>query len=171
MASFQKTGTAVADLAIAVNRHRTDSDGQRREQVTFFDCAAFGRTAEIASEYLRKGSSVFVEGYFKNDQWVDRNTGKNRSKLVLVIENLQLIGDKSENRQSNRPAAPPARTAPAPQPQTPAGTSAPIPKLPALQPSAPAAHNELDDEPDDIPFRTTIYRDVKKSRLSRRFVQ
>jgi single-strand DNA-binding protein len=161
---YTPTGTPVADLSIAVNRTWKGDNGEKHEETTFFDCTAWGRTAEIASEYLRKGSPIFVEGHFQSQSWQDRETGKKRSKLVLIIENLQLLGGKPEqNRPPNQPAAPkqsapPSRTQPKPEPSE--------------SPSKPAgvSHNEF-GEPDDIPFRTTIYRDVKKSRLSRRFVQ
>jgi single-strand DNA-binding protein len=111
---YLQTGTAVADFPIAVNRNWKAENGEKREETTFFDCVAFGRTAEIASEYLRKGSPVFVEGHFRNESWTDKETGKKRSKLVLVIENLQLISRKSaeQNRNPSRPVV----AEPTPQP-------------------------------------------------------
>jgi len=107
---YLQTGKAVANFSVAVNRNWKGEDGQRREAVTFFDCEAFGRTAEIASEYLRKGSPIFLEGRFENQSWQDKQTQQRRSKLVLIIENLQMLGDKPEqNRQPKQPVAPPIR--------------------------------------------------------------
>jgi single-strand DNA-binding protein len=104
---YLKTGAAVANFSIAVGRSWKGEDGQRHEETTFFDCTAFGRTAEIASEYLRRGSPIFLEGRFKNESWQDKQTQQKRSKLVLIIENLQLLGDKSgQNRQPKQPAVP-----------------------------------------------------------------
>ena len=86
--------TAVATIGLAVNRRYRTGDGEMREETTFVDCDAFGRTAETMSQYLRKGRPVFIEGRLKLDQWQDRETGKNRSKLKVVIDNFQFIDSR-----------------------------------------------------------------------------
>ena len=81
----------VANIGIAVSRRYRTRDGEDREETTFVDCEAWGRTAEVMNQYLAKGRPVFVEGRLKLDQWEDRETGKNRSKLRVVVENFQFV--------------------------------------------------------------------------------
>lgn len=85
------SNTAVGNFGIAVNRRYKTQSGEQREEVTFVDCEAWGRTAEVMSQYLSKGRSVFIEGRLKLDQWEDRNGGGKRSKLSVVVENFQFV--------------------------------------------------------------------------------
>ena len=85
---------AVATIGLAVNRTFKTRDGETREETTFVDCEAWGRTAEVMSQYLHKGRPVFIEGRLKLDQWDDRETGKKRSKLKVVIDNFQFVDSK-----------------------------------------------------------------------------
>ena len=85
---------SVATIGLAVNRRYSTKEGEKREETTFVDCEAWGRTAEIMSQYLSKGRGVFIEGRLKLDQWDDRETGKKRSKLLVVIENFQFVDSK-----------------------------------------------------------------------------
>src|SRR4028119_1509756 len=89
---YTPKGTAVADIGLAVNRISTSDSGERREEVTFIDVTLWGRTAEIAGEYLKKGRPVFIEGRRQLDTWDDKQSGQKRSKLKVVAEGLQLIG-------------------------------------------------------------------------------
>jgi single-strand DNA-binding protein len=84
---------AVANFGIACNRKFKTQSGEEREEVTFVDCEAWGRTGEIMKEYLSKGRPVFVEGRLKLDQWEDKE-GKKQSKLRVVVENFQFIDSK-----------------------------------------------------------------------------
>ena len=83
--------TAVGNFGLAVNRKFKTQSGEQREEVTFVDCEAWGRTAEVMAQYLGKGRPVFVEGRLKLDQWEDRNGGGKRSKISVVVENFQFI--------------------------------------------------------------------------------
>tara|TARA_A100000171_G_scaffold53094_1_gene76767 strand:+ start:7299 stop:7763 length:465 start_codon:yes stop_codon:yes gene_type:complete len=85
------SNTAVGNFGIAVNRRYKTQSGEQREEVTFVDCEAWGRTAEVMSQYLSKGRSVFIEGRLKLDQWEDKNGGGKRSKLSVVVENFQFV--------------------------------------------------------------------------------
>lgn len=85
-------GTAVAEIGLAVNRKWKDNAGQQKEEVTFVDVTLWGRTAEVAGEYLHKGSPALIEGYLKLDTWDDKNGGGKRYKLRVVGEHLQLLG-------------------------------------------------------------------------------
>jgi single-strand DNA-binding protein len=123
---YTPKGSAVADIALAVNRNYTLETGEKREEVTFVDVTLWGRTAEIAGEYLKKGRPVLIEGRLQMDTWDDKQTGQKRSKLKVVGESMQLLGGRpgggtapveaaEEDRQSSgkSSAPPPKSTAPA----------------------------------------------------------
>ncbi len=96
---------AVATIGLAINRRFRTREGENREETTFVDCEAWGRTAEVMSQYLSKGRPVFVEGRLKLDQWEDRETGKNRSKLKVVIESFEFVDSKGTGGEQTEPAA------------------------------------------------------------------
>lgn len=126
---YTPKGTAVADIGLAVNRVRTGESGERVEETTFVDITLWGRTAEIAHQYSGKGKPLFVEGRLQMDTWDDKETGKKRSKLKVVAENIQLMGSPGGGQGSGGGN-------PAPQQQ---------------QGGSPAASAPIDDV-DDIPF-------------------
>ncbi len=113
---------AVANIGLAVNRRFKTQEGEQREEVTFVDCEAWGKTAETMSQYLRKGRPVFIEGRLKLDTW--EKEGQKHSKLKVVVENFQFIdskdssggggggGDGGSSAPSRAPAASGARTPP-----------------------------------------------------------
>lgn len=89
-------GSAVCELGLAVSRQWFDKgSNQKKEETAFVDCTAWGRTAEIAGEYLTKGRPVLIEGRLHMDTWDDKQTGQKRSKLKVVVETLQLLGSGS----------------------------------------------------------------------------
>lgn len=91
-------GTSLTELRLAVNRVASGpNEGERREETTFLDVTCWGRTAEIAAQYLAKGRPVFIEGRLQMDTWEDKQTGQKRSRIRIVAENLQLLsGGRSE---------------------------------------------------------------------------
>jgi single-strand DNA-binding protein len=124
---YTPKGTAVTELGMAVNRVYTAENGEKREETTFVDVTLWGRTAEIAGEYLKKGRPVFIEGRLQLDTWDDKQSGQKRSKLKVVGEGLQLLGgrpggggggggggdeESAGASRSSRPAPPP-KAAPA----------------------------------------------------------
>lgn len=133
---FTPQGVQVVDVSIALNHTWKDESGTKREEVTYVDCVFWSKLAEIAGKYLKKGSQVLISGRLHQDSWIDKNTGQKRSKIVVVAENLQMLGsrdsDSGPTPASNQPpqhqAAPPAR-APAP-----AGKSQPEPDWPEETP-------------------------------------
>ncbi len=133
---FTPKGSAVTDLGLAVNRVYT-VEGEKREETTFVDVELWGRLAEIAGEYAKKGKSIYIEGRLRIDTWDDKQSGQKRSKLRVVGENLQLLGGRSSDSSSrggdyDSGPAPERSSRPAPQRSS--------------QPPPPAA------EDDDIPF-------------------
>ena len=136
-------GTVVADLGLAINRVWYNEQNQKQEDTTFVDVTLWGRQAEVAQQYLTKGSPCYVEGRLTLDTWDDKATGQKRSKLKVVGEMLQLLGSKPgggsggggggySERPQQSSAAPQQRSGP------PQGASA-----------APAEDFQEDD---DIPF-------------------
>jgi single-strand DNA-binding protein len=92
------SGTAVTDLGLAINRNWTDRNtNQKNEETTFVDVTCWGRTAEIACEYLIKGRPVLIEGRLQMDEWNDRETGEKRTKLKVVCDNMQMLGSRNES--------------------------------------------------------------------------
>jgi single-strand DNA-binding protein len=98
---YTPSGTAVGNTGIATSRKFKGSDGQQKEEVCFVDLTFFGRTAEIANQYLRKGSKVLVEGRLKFDSWEDQNGGK-RSKHSITVENMTMLDSKGSTPGANQ---------------------------------------------------------------------
>lgn len=93
------SGTAVSDIGLAVN-DRVKKGDQWVEETTFVDVTLWGRTAEIANEYLSKGSPVLIEGRLKLDRW--EKEGQKHSKLKVIGERLQMLGGRGEGGQGGR---------------------------------------------------------------------
>jgi single-strand DNA-binding protein len=143
---YTPKGTAVAKIGLAMNRQWKDETGQQKEEVTFVDVDAFGRQAEVISQYLKKGRPILVEGRLKLDQWDDKQTNQKRSRLGVVLESFQFL-DSGGTREggggggfsgppdaSRAPSRPPAASRPA--------AAAPPPADDAMPPEAE----------DDVPF-------------------
>ena len=104
------SGTAVSEIGLAVN-DRIKKDGQWVEETTFVDVTLWARSAEVANEYLSKGSSVLIEGRLKLDSW-EGNDGQKRSKLRVIADRMQMLGGRggcvSGGRDPEAPMAEPA---------------------------------------------------------------
>ena len=138
---YTPKGSAVADLGIAVNRQYTLETGEKREEVTFVDVTFWGRTAEVAGEYLKKGRSVFIEGRLQLDTWDDKQSGQKRSKLKVIGEMMQMLGGRPGGGGGGEESGG-AEEAPARSAKSSGGSrSAPPPK---------GGSSEPDD--DEIPF-------------------
>ncbi len=88
-------GNSLTELRLAVNRVSSGpNEGERREETTFLDVTCWGRTGEVAAQYLSKGRPVFIEGRLQMDTWEDKQTGQRRSRIRIIAENLQLLGGR-----------------------------------------------------------------------------
>ena len=94
---YTPSGAAIGKSAIAVTR-KYSTNGEKREEICFVDITFFGKSAEIANQYLTKGSKLLVEGRLKFDQWQDNN-GQNRSKHSIAVESVEMLGDAKQNNQ------------------------------------------------------------------------
>ena len=102
---YSQAGMGIAKTAIATSRKFT-SNGEKKEEVCFVDITFFGRSAEVANQYLRKGSKILVEGRLNFEQWVDQN-GQKRSKHSVIVETMQMLDSRSDNQGGgyNAPAS------------------------------------------------------------------
>lgn len=92
---FSASNLAIGNTGIATNKKFKNQMGEEKEEVMFLDITFFGRTAEIANQYLKKGSKILVDGRLKLDQWTDKN-GQKRSKHSLVVESMKMLGEREE---------------------------------------------------------------------------
>ena len=142
---YTPKGTAIANFGLAVNRNYTTEGGEKREEVTFIDLEAFGRTAEVIGEYFKKGRPIFIEGRLKLDSWDDKQTGQKKSKLRVIVDSFEFLGSREgggggggehgEGRSEARPQQ-----------------SRPAAGRPASPAPRPPADPDLDAPEDDIPF-------------------
>lgn len=106
---YTPKGTAVADISLAINRVWRDESGAKQEETTFVDVTFWSKTAETLAKYMRKGNPLYVEGRLALDTWDDKETGKKRSRLKVIGENMQFLptgGKPKDSAQMANSAAP-----------------------------------------------------------------
>jgi len=118
---YSQSGSAIGNTGIATNRKWKSQTGEQKEEVMFVDLTFFGRTAEIANQYLRKGSKVLVDGRLTLDQWTAQD-GTKRSKHAVIVENLHFLPkdnstSSTEGSYNNPNPSYNSQSAPAPQQQ------------------------------------------------------
>ena len=96
-------GASVASMTVAVNRTWKDQSGQLQEDVMFADVTAFGKTADIVAQHLKKGNPIYLEGRLKLDKWDDKKTGEKKSKLRVIMESFQFVGSKQATAETTKP--------------------------------------------------------------------
>ena len=162
---YSQGGSAIGKVGIATSRKFKSQMGDMKEEVMFIDLTFFGRTAEIANQYLRKGSKVLVDGRLVLEQWTAQD-GSKRSKHSVTVENLQMLDSKADSQNPNhnsgygnqpssnnydgnmQPAYDSGKYNSPPQQQ---GYSSPQPSQAPQQPSQPSVP-EIDIDEDEIPF-------------------
>lgn len=108
---YTPSGTAVVDIGLAVNRAWTSEAGEKKEEVSFFNLTAFGRTAEVCAQYLKKGDPALFSGRLKQETWDDKQTGQKRSAVKVIVEHMQMLGARREGDSRAPAAARPAKAA------------------------------------------------------------
>jgi single-strand DNA-binding protein len=137
-------GTAICQFGIAVNRQFKDDSGATRDETTFVDIEAWGKQGELVSKYLSKGSLAMVEGRLKFDQWEDKTSGQKRSKLKVVLDNVQFLSPRGAGGGPGGGApGGPDEGADSPSPER----HSPPPRNSG--PAKPAANEGIDE---DVPF-------------------
>ena len=122
---YFESGSMVANLSLAVNAFKRDEDPD------WFNLTIWGKQAQVAADYVRKGQQIAVTGRMTTEKWTDKGTGEERSKPIVVVDRIELLGSKRDAEQATdtapapAPAQRPAATAPATR-QAPAPTPTPI---------------------------------------------
>jgi len=96
---YAQSGSAIAKTAIATSRKFT-LNGEKKEETCFVDITFFGRSGEVANQYLRKGSKILVEGRLQFEQWVDQTSGQKRSKHSVIVETMQMLDSRGSDSGS-----------------------------------------------------------------------
>ncbi len=97
------SGTKVANFSVATNRTWKDKNGAKQDSTTFHNVVAFAKPAELISQYLRKGSGIFIEGRIDNRSWDDKD-GQKKYRSEIIVENFQFGPNGSVGSGSSRPA-------------------------------------------------------------------
>ena len=97
---YSQSGSAIGNVGIATSRKWKSQTGEQKDEVMFIDLTFFGRTAEIANQYLRKGSKVLVDGRLVFQQWTAQD-GSKRSKHAVTVESLQMLDSKADSQNPN----------------------------------------------------------------------
>jgi single-strand DNA-binding protein len=135
---YMTNGEAVTNATLATSENWKDKNGEKQEKTEWHNLVFYRRLAEIAGEYLKKGSQVYIEGKIQTRKWQDKETGKDRYTTEIIVNEMQMLGSKAGGGSfevvENQSA--PARSAPAARPAA----------------AAPAAKGNFDNFDDDIPF-------------------
>jgi len=138
---YSQNGSAIAKTAIATSRNFT-VNGEKKTETCFIDITFFGRSGEVANQYLRKGSKILIEGRLSFEQWVDQTNGQKRSKHSVIVEHMQMLdtresgGEYSQDDDEGGSSAPQQSSVSKPRP-----ARMPENNLP-----------EIDMNEDEIPF-------------------
>jgi single-strand DNA-binding protein len=142
------SGSAIANTAIATS-HKFTVNGEKREETMFVDLTFFGKSAETANSYLRKGSKVLIVGRLKQDNWVDQS-GQKKSKHGVIVETMKMLDTKQDGQQQSQSQ----QSYQAPQQQQQyqqSHTDYKQPQAKAQMPD-PRAIPNIDIDEDEIPF-------------------
>lgn len=133
-------GTPICQFSLAINRQFKMESGESREEVIYVDVEAWGKQGETIAKYCTKGRPLYVEGRLRLDQWEDKNTKEKRSRMKVVLEQFQFLGDSRGGS-----GAPASNEAGIDQTASPERYSPP----PRASGAKPAASENLDE---DVPF-------------------
>jgi single-strand DNA-binding protein len=141
---YLPSGGAVCNFSIATSERFNDKSGQKQERTEWHNIVMYGKLAEIAQQYLKKGSNVYIEGRIQTSKWQDKTTGQDKYKTEIVADQMQMLGGRGQGggqggddfNQEYSPAPQQSRPQAAPQQQAPAARPA----------------KSFDDFEDDIPF-------------------
>lgn len=107
---YFESGTMVANFTLAVNAYKRD------EAPDWFNLTIWGKQAQVAADYVKKGSQIAVSGRMTSEKWTDRTTGEEKTKPVVVVERITLLSKKNDSLDDGGGQAAPASAAPAPAP-------------------------------------------------------
>lgn len=131
---YMTSGEAVTNATLATSENWKDKNGEKQERTEWHNLVFYRRLAEVAGEYLKKGSQIYVEGRIQTRKWQDKE-GKDRYTTEIIVNEMQMLSGKSEGTAENQSA--PVRSAPA---------------KPAARPAPAPGKGGFDSFDDDIPF-------------------
>jgi len=134
---YMTNGEAVTNVSLATSENYKDKNGEKQERTEWHNLVFYRRLAEIAGEYLKKGSMIYVEGRIQTRKWQDKE-GRDRYTTEIVVNEMTMLGSKSSGGGSFEVVE--------------NQSSAPARSAPAAKPAAPAAKGNFDNFDDDIPF-------------------
>ncbi len=134
---YMTNGEAVANVTLATSENWKDKSGEKQEKTEWHNLVFYRRLAEVAGEYLKKGSQIYVEGKIQTRKWQDKE-GKDRYTTEIIVNEMQMLGGKSSGSGSFEVVDKPA--------------AAPSTDTPAASKPAPAKGGGFDNFDDDIPF-------------------
>lgn len=143
---YLPSGDAVATFSVATSEVWKDKSGEKVERTEWWNITAFGKQAEVAAEYLKKGSPVFIEGRGRTEKWQDQD-GNNRYTFKVIVDRLQLIAAKGGSSEAREHA-----DAPAEDPRRESGRSQPAGTTSKKPEPGKGGGKHFDDLDDDIPF-------------------
>ena len=134
---YMTNGEAVTNATLATSENWKDKNGEKQEKTEWHNLVFYRRLAEVAGEYLKKGSQVYIEGKIQTRKWQDKESGKDRYTTEILVNEMQMLGSKSGGSGSfevveNQSSAPA--------------------RAPAAKPAALAGKSNFDNFDDDIPF-------------------
>jgi len=136
---YMTSGEAVTNVSLATSENYKDKSGEKQERTEWHNLVFYRRLAEIAGEYLKKGSMIYVEGRIQTRKWQDKE-GKDRYTTEIVVNEMTMLGSKSAGGGSFEVV------------ENQSSSSTPARSAPAAKPAAPTAKGNFDNFDDDIPF-------------------
>ncbi len=100
------SGQSVATFSLATNRRWKDRDGNRQDETEWHNIVCWGRQAEVAGQYLKRGRQIHVEGRIQTRSWEDRQSGEKKYRTEIICDNFQMLGQRGESGGSNFGGAP-----------------------------------------------------------------
>jgi single-strand DNA-binding protein len=153
---YTQSGTAIASFSLATNETWKDKQtGEKREATEWHNISIFGKLAELAGQFLGKGSNIYLEGKIKTEKYQDSQTGQDKYSTKIIADNLIMLGGgNNQGQNQGQPMPPqqnyaPAQQYQAPVNQPPAQQQRPQQQRPQQPPPPPYAPNDFDD---DVPF-------------------
>ncbi len=134
---YMTSGEAVTNVTLATSENWKDKNGEKQEKTEWHNLVFYRRLAEVAGEYLKKGSQIYVEGKIQTRKWQDKETGKDRYTTEIIVNEMQMLGSKAGGGSFEVMEG---------------QSSAPARSAPAAKPAAPAPKGNFDNFDDDIPF-------------------
>jgi len=99
--SQSKSGMTICKAGLAVNERMPDGQGGYKDEASFFDAVLFGKRAEAFARFMQKGKPCLIEGKLRQSRWQDKESGKSRSKVEVIVDSWEFVGSKGEDSRGD----------------------------------------------------------------------